>query len=109
MGEEGKSYKFKNFVYKDDRFGRYIGSAWEGSSLVEIDDIKDALDPKVDEADLAKKDAVMMIIGISSVQKYQFCSSCKKKIENFDETKVAVTCTACIICSRKPPKFPSNG
>ena len=95
MGEEGKSYEFTNFVYKDDRFGRYIGSAREGSSLVEIDDIKDALDPKVDEPDLAKKDAVMMIIGISSVQKYHSCTGCKKKIENFDETKVAVTCTAC--------------
>ena len=49
MGKEGKTYKFENFVYKDDRFGRCIGTAREGSSLVEIDDMKDALDPKVDE------------------------------------------------------------
>ena len=95
MGEQGKTYKFENFVYKDDRFGRYVGTAREGSSLVEIDDMKDALDPKVDEPDLAKKNAVVSTIGISSVHKYHSCAGCKKKIENFDESKPVVTCTSC--------------
>ena len=55
MGEEGKTYKFENFVYKDDRFGRYIGTAREGSSLVEIDDMKDAPDPKLMSQILQRK------------------------------------------------------
>lgn len=67
MGEEGKTYKFENFVYKDDRFGRYIGTAREGSSLVEIDDMKDALEPKVDEPDLAKKNAVVKSAVCTSI------------------------------------------
>ena len=95
MGEEGKTYKFQNFVYKDDRFGRYIGTAREGSSLVEISDMEDALEPKVDEPDLAKKNTVVSIIGISSVHKYHSCAGCRKKIENFDENKPVVTCTSC--------------
>lgn len=67
MGEAGKTYKFENFVYKDDRFGRYIGTAREGSSLVEIDDMKDALEPKVDEPDLAKKNAVVKSAVCTSI------------------------------------------
>lgn len=30
---EGKSYEFKNFMYKDDTLGRYISSARQGSTL----------------------------------------------------------------------------
>ena len=89
------AYKFQNFVYKDDRFGRYIGTAREGSSLVKISDMEDALEPKVDEPDLAKKNTVVSIIGISSVHKYHSCAGCRKKIENFDENKPVVTCTSC--------------
>ena len=36
----------------------------------------------------------MKIIGIGSVHKYHCCAGCKK-IENFNESQVAVTCTAC--------------
>ena len=36
-----------------------IGTAREGFSLVKISDMEDALEPKVDEPDLAKKNTVV--------------------------------------------------
>ena len=81
MGKEGKTYKFENFVYKDDRFGRYVGTAREGASLVEINDMKDALDQKVDEPDLAKKNAVVSIIGISSVRSITVVLAVRRKLK----------------------------
>ena len=57
--------------------------------------MEDAFEPKVDEPDVAKKNTVVSIIGISSVHKYHSCAGCRTKIENFDENKPVVTCTSC--------------
>lgn len=56
--------------------------------------------PSVEEQDLARKGAVVKLIGISGVHKYHSCSGCKKKIENVDESKKAVTCSACSLFQR---------
>lgn len=73
-------------MYKDETFRRYISSARQGSTLDLVDDIVDIAAPSVDEQDLARKEAVVELIGISGVQKYHGCSKCKKKIENVDES-----------------------
>ena len=37
--EEGKTYEYKNFSYKVDKYGIYISSTKEGSAIREVDDL----------------------------------------------------------------------
>ena len=76
MAVEGKSYEFINFTYKDDKFGRYITSAREGSSITELDDLKDIQEPVIGERDIAIKEISVQLVGVSSARNYHSCCDC---------------------------------
>ena len=57
--EEGKTYGFINFTYKVDKYGIYIGSGRNGSSVKEVEGLEGPLaECVVDERELAKREIV---------------------------------------------------
>ena len=77
---EGESYKFSNFVYKQDNYGTYIASTRQLCKVQKIEDIVDAV--KESMVDLEMKEKTAKVIGVSSALKYLSCCACKKKIDS---------------------------
>lgn len=100
QAQEPQSNEFGNFIFRDDKFGRYVSGACYGSTLEEVADITDAVDPSVDEQDLATKEAVVKVIGVSSMLKYHSYIGCKKKLEDLDESKKGITCPSCSLVQK---------
>ena len=80
--EEGKTYEFINFTYKVDKYGIYIGSGRNESSVKEVEGLEGPLaECVVDERELAEREIECTVLGISDASKYHSCRNCKKKIE----------------------------
>ena len=87
--EQGKTYNFKQFVYKNDNYGIYLTTSTSVSTLEEAEAFQKPLAKPSNEA-LANKELSVNVLGVSSAIQYLSCAMCNKKIESEDNAKVAI-------------------
>jgi hypothetical protein len=89
--QKGKTYNFKQFVYKNDNYGIYLTTSTSVSILEEGEPLQQPLaKPEIDSKILANKEMIVSLLGVSSVIQYLCCSLCNRKIDSDDNSKIAI-------------------
>ncbi len=66
--QKGKTYNFKQFVYKNDNYGIYLTTSTSVSILEEGEPFQQPLaKPEIDSKILANKELIVSLLGVSSV------------------------------------------
>lgn len=106
--EKGKTYNFKNFLYKNDNFGIYLSTAKSMSVIEEADDFQTPVaKPDLHVQALQNKQIVVNLLGVTSAVQYFSCLSCNRKIDHGENAKsvFCVKCNVTVKASRCPKQW----